>query len=191
MRWLQWVRSKRLRARRSANQLLLPWLPRESRYAHALLRATHDVLFRFRHHRALPLLLVRKNARRTRATQVGRKQPSRLRANGSPKWRRSARTMKTMRTTTAHEARGVAHRAIGRGHGCILLEHPSPDSGRLSGSVRIPASDISDRQCHRSRVSLHRDRVLATARDVRSACASTLRARARGLRRPATASGTE
>ena len=38
MRWPQWVRSKRLHARRSANQLLLPWLPRESRYAHALLR---------------------------------------------------------------------------------------------------------------------------------------------------------
>ena len=51
MRWLQWVRSKRLHARRSANQLLLPWLPRESRYAHALLRAMHDVLFRFRRHR--------------------------------------------------------------------------------------------------------------------------------------------
>ena len=64
--------------------------------------------------------------------------------------------------------------------GCILLEHPSPDSGRLSGSVRIPASDISDRQCHKSRVSLHRDRVLATARDARNACASALRARARG-----------
>jgi hypothetical protein len=58
----------------------------------------------------------------------------------------------------------VAHRATGRGHGgCILLEPPSPDGGRLSGSVRIPASDtgIRDRQCHRSRVSLHRDRVQA------------------------------